>query len=114
MGIRGTGGSTAGLSKITVYFGGYSSSTWSGSLHVNGPRSYGAGKFMVFWNGGQNGECAGQSHGSALNVGAPATSPQPADRLYGRIREPGVVLLPAAERNSLTTASIRSCIGPWG
>lgn len=77
-GTRGEGGSTAGLSQITVYHGTAYTQQWAGSAEVNSPRGYAKGKFKVDWAGGKNGECAGRSYGRALNVGAPGMA-APAD-----------------------------------
>lgn len=74
-GVRGSGGSSAGLSQLTVWFGANSTTAWTSSMDQNGDgtRGYKAGKLRVNWSGGQAGECSGKSVGTALNVGAPGS-----------------------------------------
>ena len=64
-----------------MYFGTYGSQVWAGSLQIDGPRSYAAGRFKVDWAGGKAGECATNGYGQAINVGAPGriASIQPTD-----------------------------------
>lgn len=69
-GIGAEGGSSAGTSQITVYFGGFTNTAWAGSTAVDGPRSNGAGKFKIFFAGAVSGECAGQSYGRLRGISA--------------------------------------------
>lgn len=71
-GQKAVGGSSGGLSQISVYFGSFGTSAWAGSAQVSGPRSYAAGRFKVDWAGGKSGECSSNSgYGQATDVNIP-------------------------------------------
>lgn len=72
-GIQAEGGSTAGLSTLTVWYGTATTAQQASKVTISDERSrtYLPGKFRLDWNGAINGECTGDSYGRALNAGSP-------------------------------------------
>jgi hypothetical protein len=104
-GIRGSGGSTAGMSRITVYFGDAATTVWAGEATVTNARSFRPGRFTIFFSGGKDGECTGKSYGTALDVSRPREGATPASayaaeldnwRLRAEPRPDGAIELSAA------------------